>query len=93
MVDAAGYLRCIPCGKCCDGVHESTKEHENRVWEYLVTLEGNYQELDVPWLAWLKSDEEGYGEGLYLKCLLCKKWVCDLHGVDARRDVLTGRHP
>lgn len=81
-VDGDGQIRCIPCNKYCDGVHEQTKEHANRVWEYLVTLEGDYKEPEESWLAWVKADEPGYAEGLYLKCLLCKKWVTDLAGAD-----------
>jgi len=81
---ADGHIRCIPCKKYCDGTHEQTKDHATRVWDYLATLDCEYEEPEEQWLAWVKSDDAGYEEGLYLKCLLCDKWVTDLSGTDSK---------
>jgi hypothetical protein len=77
-----GEVRCILCNKCCNGVHETTPEHAKKVFAYLATLEGDYKEPDEPWLSWLPCKE--WGEGLFLKCLLCDKWIQDLVGTDPR---------
>merc|ERR1712080_711383 len=45
-------------------------------------LEDKYREPVQPWLAWLPCKE--CGEGRYLRCLLCKKWVQDFEGTDTR---------
>jgi len=79
---ADGQVRCIPCQKFCDGIHETTAEHAKRVFAYIETLKGDYKEPEVPWLVWASCEE--WGEGLYLKCLLCNKWIQDLVGTDAR---------
>lgn len=80
--DTDGQVRCVPCNKYCDGLHEATSEHEKRIWAFAVTLEGNYKEPEEEWLAWMACEE--WGEGLYLKCLLCDKWIQDLAGTDPR---------
>lgn len=75
-------IKCIPCDKYCDGFHEHTPEHIRRVALFLEALEDQYREPIEPWLAWLPCKE--CGEGRYLRCLLCKKWVQDFEGTDTR---------
>lgn len=81
-LDADGHIRCIPCNKYCDGVHEQSAQHKNRLWAYLVTAMGDYEEPEEEWLAWVPCSE--WGEGLFLKCLLCDTFTDDFTGTDAR---------
>jgi len=73
---ATGGLKCVPCNKVMDSIHEQTPDHRRRVdrweWEH---QERDYPAPDQSWLAWIR--DESYGKARYLKCLLCKKWVTD----------------
>jgi len=80
-----GNIRCMACNKICDGVHETTKEHEKRLEQYLWQLSADdqeYPEPHQPWLAYVP--DTSYGKGRYLKCLLCKKWVQDWEALDTQ---------
>lgn len=76
--DEHGNIHCIPCGKCCDGCHETTLDHKRRVRAYLWSFEVDYSAPAQPWLAWVECNQ--WGGGRWLKCLLCKKWVQDFEG-------------
>lgn len=78
VLDEHGNIQCIACKKICDGVHETTPDHEHRLLNYLRMLEMDYAPPEEPWLAWVECKE--WGEGRWLRCLLCSKWVQDHEG-------------
>lgn len=71
-------IKCRACNKHCDGVHETTADHKKRLetwrWEQKAE-EQDYAAPPQPFLAFVA--DETFGNGKYLRCLLCKKWVQD----------------
>lgn len=73
-----GMINCLACSRVCDGNHELTADHHKRVQNYLGLLDladKDYPAPPQPWLAYL--EDPSFGEGKFLKCLLCAKWVND----------------
>ncbi len=66
VLDEHGNIQCIACKKICDGVHETTPDHEHRLLNYLRMLEMDYAPPEEPWLAWVECKE--WGEGRWLRC-------------------------
>lgn len=80
---ADGYIHCLACNKCCDGTHEHTAAHDNRLKTWLQcnarqSSPQAYDEPEQPWLAWVTC--ESWGNDRWLKCLMCNKWVQDHEG-------------
>ncbi len=68
---------CTLCNKFCDGCHEATPAHQKRLEAYYYARQKEHYELpEEPWLAWVRDSDSK----LYLKCILCDKWVMDLEG-------------
>lgn len=78
---ADGYVRCIPCGKMCDGSHEYSTAHNDKLewWRYRQETEKNgYEAPELEYLAYVPFDEVAEPNGPRgLRCLMCKKWVND----------------
>ncbi|CAE8639900.1 unnamed protein product [Polarella glacialis] len=72
---ADGFIRCKPCNKRCDGVHEDTPEHKRKLDYFLETLKSVGSTPSQPFLV--RIADASFGKGLFLKCLLCNKWVSE----------------
>lgn len=77
---ATGNIKCMPCGRVCDGNHELTETHQTRLKAWLSRLSPEYTAPPQDWLAWVECDQWGGPGERYLKCLLCNKFVQDLEG-------------
>lgn len=74
----ANGIVCIPCNRCCNGIHESSAGHKSRLVYWLWrrrSQDTEYPPPTQPWLAWVCETPDGGGK--YLRCLLCDKWVQD----------------
>mmetsp|Transcript_10496 Transcript_10496/g.23105 ORF Transcript_10496/g.23105 Transcript_10496/m.23105 type:complete len:299 (+) Transcript_10496:369-1265(+) len=75
-------LMCKCCNQHYDEAHARTEKHKRRLaeWEWAEKSQGGMPAPVQPWLCWKADDEYGYG--LYLRCLMCQKWVQDCDSED-----------